>query len=792
MAIRRIGILCAALVVSVFARIVFGQTPLTFEQRQQQYFQDCRNGVYQLQRNGLWGYLELGIHPDWVHTIIQAMVYGAKNVIKDPSVNGYDDATVGFFYSVHLDNVLALRVLLQYPDKISSDDYDLLVREFKKQHIDDSGFLIAGNPNQKICAVAGTYLYCEHFDPDAEFVYGVKQPDGSWTRPSGEYMGAFWDDFTYNGHTYKRGGRYNVLQFTRDWLMRRFDSWVRTKEYSSPDYREFDSNWYTHPFLTALNVLSDFAEDPDVKNRARMMLDFWLLDYFMDYSADQHGGAQGRASCPMGEQRSSSEFLFFGFKNRMRPVFPSRDALVSPYRTPDIIQDLVDLSDEPDDYWHIHMEYNPMLHEPGKGKVTYVTKYFNLGGGCATKGWQLNVAPDPESGEVPIVIFVGRHGINLQETNMNWEAGGPFFQYRNVVASEGSTTYILSPRDRFDRDEQSGGWRFLKKGKVMIAIGAGVEVDLEGVDYDSWEDFKRAVRANTHLSLQRMVTSKGEVIENDGQGGLKGGQRVWNFPFKRMETIDYAGNHLISWRDNVMVLSKHGRRAVYDFNAWQFWEDADALDLVPPEPPSQLQASEVAEDHVVLVWLPGPPASDGDEAVRYLVKRDGVVVGTTDQPTYRDENLFGGMRYRYTVLSMDKSGNLSRETSQLVVDTPAPAVPLEILSLEIVDLGHLKIEFNLNVDRATAENTHNYQIEPPITVLAAKRLDNPRFVELTTERHEPGRHYTLRVSGVWPVNARNDQPVGDPSWSYTAPGSRAPEQDLAPPSPPVNVRLVSP
>jgi hypothetical protein len=67
-------------------------------------------------------------------------------------------------------------------------------------------------------------------------------------------------------------------------------------------------------------------------------------------------------------------------------------------------------------------------------------------------------------------------------------------------------------------------------------------------------------------------TSRGYVIEQGESGGNVNGQPIWSFPFKRIETIDYHGNKLISWNNNVMTVSKNNKTIVYDFNNWEYYD----------------------------------------------------------------------------------------------------------------------------------------------------------------------------------------------------------------------------
>ena len=735
----------------------------TFEQRKQVYFQEVHSGHYHWQRNAIWGLLE-DFEPDegytyhnafgeeftvkasdMIHMMIRAMVSGDRYVGFPGWSEEEHDATVGFFWSVQIDNALAMRLVLQYQDKISPEDYDFILNKYHKHFVEDSGFLISTNPNQKIMSMVGVYLYTEYFEPDATVMY--------WRNES---MGAYWDDFSYQGRSYVvGGGPYNLNQFAKDWLQHRFDKWVNTPNGGYIDYWEFDSMSYNHAFLCALPILYDFAKDPVIKRKAKMAMDLLLLDYFLDYSADHHGGAEGRVTHSYlvwrRPTRSVGEHIFFGFGpiERMRITFPSRDTYVSSYRVPSVIEDAVIIEDEPDDYYQIHMEYNPALHQENKGKFTYLNKYYNLGGGFPNKGWQLNIKPSQDRG-IPFKLIISEPGLNFEDLE-HWPGGSEFYQYKNALfCTAGEEIYIFHGNENFDRDETISGWRFLKKGKVCIAVTTNsLEVIVEGVEYPSYEAFKTAVIGNAEVTGS-FRTSKGDVIRANSDGGTVNGVPIWNFPFERMETVDNQGNKIVDWNSNVMTISKHGMVNVYDFNSWEYSEEGNPPppDTIPPNPPTNLISSNRTQASITLTWTAPSQASDGDFASYFIIKRDGTQVGTSVPTTFVDDGLLESTTYHYAVYSVDDAGNVSPSAATGSFTTLGDTMAPTISSVMAVSETQVDVVFSEPVEQSSAENTGNYAINPDITINSATLASVLKTVHLSTSSHTEGVIYTITINNI--------------------------------------------
>jgi hypothetical protein len=717
------------LITTFFFLIVASAFASTFEERKQIFIQQVANldGYEEYQRHSLWAYLlkegaNTAEEKNRIHLIIRSMVLGYDSVIPEL---GYDDDTVGWYKSIHMDNALIYRVLLQFRDRITQEDYNWALARLQES-IQDNAFLIGCNGNQRLMQLVGLYLYGERLDRNATIQYY-----------RAAYMGDQWDNFVYEGRSYVigSGNRYNAYQFAKDYLQYTFNRWLHTTNYVSskgPDeYWEFDSG-YSHSYITGLAILYDLALDPEIKQKARMMLDFYILDYFLDYSALDHGGAEGRSASP---GRYNFEWILFGFERPMHPAYPSRDFFTSSYTIPAIIQDIIDLSDEPDDYFHVHHEYNPRLHDPGFGKETFVTKYFNLGGAISW-GWELNVLCQ-KANLLTLTLAVSDN----PPEDTYWFRGGQHTQYRNLIDSQGA--YLnANGWQYFDKNESSRGWRFLKLGKTLIAIKDGwLEVYVEGVDFNSYAEFKAAVLANSSAGQK---SAKGVYINQE--------LAKQTVPFKRLETSDNQGNILVDFDQDVLTLSKHGRIRRYDFNSWEIY-DSDQ-DVVPPNSPAHLIASQVHDTELTLQWNPPAPASDGENASRYVIFRDGTQIASTTETSFADNGLTGGESYQYEVYAFDQAGNRSEAPASITVSTLSDVTPPVVENMEIEAADQVRIYFSENVEQNSSETLANYSITPNLSltptvgIIQATLSNDLRTVILQTGNHASGQNYTLTVQNV--------------------------------------------
>lgn len=102
-------------------------------------------------------------------------------------------------------------------------------------------------------------------------------------------------------------------------------------------------------------------------------------------------------------------------------------------------------------------------------------------------------------------------------------------------------------------------------------------------------------------------------------------------------------------------------------------------DKTAPSAPGGLKASSVTLSEMNLTWQ---PAADNVKVRGYDIIRNGIKIGTTTKTCYCSKGLIPGKAYTYTVRAVDTCGNLSADSSPLVIsalkDTTAPSPPTEL------------------------------------------------------------------------------------------------------------------
>ena len=425
-------------------------------------------------------------------------------------------------------------------------------------------------------------------------------------------------EFTWEDQTYTPEEEYDARELSRALLQYNMSSLAHW------GYEELDSPDYTRYIIHALVTLSEFAEDEEMKRWGKMAADFLFLESALDHSAEQWGGATGRSySGTYREGKTCFPWRMYFDDTHRHATCAGGDfanAVLGGYDLPNVIQDVGDYRDEPDDYWHMNLE---SFHG---NKWTYVTKHFNLGGSKPRAGvpgdmWNLNIKTD---GDYPFNIWINTRepGDDEWTDEGNVYRGEYGYQYRNAMLV--APVYYDVVFDIYEHYGYRGndwdgagagdGWQFFMEGKTMAAINfqacAAIEVAVEGADYASFEEFQSAVMANASLTGCRFVTSKGDTLISHHPGDpldepipehgceseefcwryeavMPAGEEEfqWVFPhrFLRIDTKDNEGNSIVDWDAGVMTVQRHGRSCVYDFNAWTYSGDCEYIEEPPPD-----------------------------------------------------------------------------------------------------------------------------------------------------------------------------------------------------------------
>src|SRR6266699_5495520 len=107
---------------------------------------------------------------------------------------------------------------------------------------------------------------------------------------------------------------------------------------------------------------------------------------------------------------------------------------------------------------------------------------------------------------------------------------------------------------------------------------------------------------------------------------------------------------------------------------------ATTPDATPPSTHTSLVATAAGGSVANLAWS---ASTDNVAVTGYIVRRNGVRVGTSASTTYADTGLSSATTYGYTVAAHDAAGNVSSEStiaSATTADTIAPTTPTGVVA----------------------------------------------------------------------------------------------------------------
>src|SRR5207302_1394818 len=93
-------------------------------------------------------------------------------------------------------------------------------------------------------------------------------------------------------------------------------------------------------------------------------------------------------------------------------------------------------------------------------------------------------------------------------------------------------------------------------------------------------------------------------------------------------------------------------------------------DTTAPSTPTEILVSAVSSSQINLSWA---PSTDNVGVTGYIVRRNGVQVGTPVSTSYADAGLSAATTYSYTVAASDAAGNISSDSTSVSVTTAGAA-----------------------------------------------------------------------------------------------------------------------
>src|SRR3954463_13260835 len=93
---------------------------------------------------------------------------------------------------------------------------------------------------------------------------------------------------------------------------------------------------------------------------------------------------------------------------------------------------------------------------------------------------------------------------------------------------------------------------------------------------------------------------------------------------------------------------------------------ATTADTIAPSIPASVVATAAGATTINLSWT---PSTDNVGVTSYIVKRNGVQVGTPTATSYSDTGLSSATTYTYTVAARDAAGNTSADSASAIATT---------------------------------------------------------------------------------------------------------------------------
>ena len=282
---------------------------------------------------------------------------------------------------------------------------------------------------------------------------------------------------------------------------------------------EFDSPEYLPAFLAPLFVLYDFAEEAQLRHRARMIIDLLLADFAVEHLAGQYAGGHSRIPAsvnllPSRSRTAGLAWLLFGAGE----MTASGDLLLvalSSYQVPEVVLGMGINRNET--YVHRERKAHAALYRQFLGgdnaeavnKYTYVTRDYAVGSltGVVSQPqeqqtWAVSYvdaddrhplffATHPYAGSAALGMFfpdpprVLAKTLATQDANFarpeKLHGASPFekiFQHRNVLmALYDIPAHVPNPRvngflskDISIRERNDNGWILCQAGRTFLAV----------------------------------------------------------------------------------------------------------------------------------------------------------------------------------------------------------------------------------------------------------------------------------------------------------------------------------
>jgi hypothetical protein len=271
----------------------------------------------------------------------------------------------------------------------------------------------------------------------------------------------------------------------------------------------------------------------------------------------------------------------------------------------------------------------------------------------------------------------------------------------------------------------------------------------------AWVDAASSVQvANTIPANTSGADGPGVYGFNWWVNGVKpNGQRRWpNAPEKTYAALGYNNNNCYIIPEWNMVVVRLGTDGSITPSNWDgFFQRLESAvspsDTTPPSVPAGLVATPLSESQIALSWQ---KAFDLESNIsNYKIYIGGTLAGTASDTFYTAQNLSEGTQYSFQVSAVNNAGLEGQKSSPINASTQADNTPPAIAGVDARgDSTRVTVTFSEPVEKASAENIQNFDIDQNVTVSSAQLDADLKTVILTTSPMSENVTYTLTVNNV--------------------------------------------
>ena len=206
--------------------------------------------------------------------------------------------------------------------------------------------------------------------------------------------------------------------------------------------------------------------------------------------------------------------------------------------------------------------------------------------------------------------------------------------------------------------------------------------------------------------------------------------------------------------------------------------NASTFDGTGPTTPTDLTATATGTDRIDLSWTAAEDPESG--IASYMIFRDGLEVGTTSETTFQDTGLSPATTYEYRVSAMNGEGlqgGLSAPAQATTLDGSGPTAPAN-LAAEVVSQTQVNLTWTESEDPESGID--RYIVYRDNVLVGSVTVTS--FADTGLEQN------TMYVYSVSAVNGEDIE--GERSENVSA--TTFPSDDVIPPAPPTQLRVVSP